>query len=337
MILPSAMALTLAISVGTVPKPSGQISDLPDIGTFQGTEWAGIKLGAHTDSDLKKLFKAGKGGIRPESLRLPNSGSAVRVDALMDARGAKAKVKAIRVEFNNWQSLEPTTKLLGVDPVRLYQRDRWEDWSIAYYPGKGVAALQLEDKAFVFLMGSPVLMDQAVRKFSLQPTDIVKRPDPGENWDRVVTYDMARVRVEQTKTNRVPSELDSRARSRIEQDFEDRLRRVSRGSLIYGFNQGGSFDINVSIGGFNDKSEADVRYNSSLTAQTPYGPITVTQSHSLRMKKDYRRQVTDGADTIMRRMFSEADKKIRSLGPPPMDSKRTEAEFQLMEDLTPEG
>lgn len=152
-----------------------------------------------------------------------------------------------------------------------------------------------------------------------------------------MTYDSVSVRVEQSKTDRVPNELDGRARSRIEQDFEDRLRRVSRGPLVYGFGHGGVFDIDVTIGGYNDKNEADVRYNSTLTAESPYGPITVTQSYSFRMKKDYRREVSNGTDTIMRRMFAEAEKKIRSLGPPPMNAKRTEAEFQLMKDLTPEG
>lgn len=336
MIWSSALAVTLIVSNGVPTASVLQDYNTADIGSFDGSQWGGIKLGIHTDPDLKKLFKAGKGGIRPESLRLASSGSR-KVDALMDARGSKAKVKALRIEFSSGQNLEPIALSLGVDHVTLYQQGRWEDWSIAYFPGKGVAALQLEDQAFVFVLGNPNLMDQAVRKFAQEPTEIVRRPDPGEDWDRVVSYDSVRVRVEQSKTDRIPSELDSRARSRIEQDFEDRLRRVSRGPLVYGFGHGGTFELEVDIGGFNDKNEADVRYNSTLTADTPYGAITVTQYHSLRMKKDYRREVSNGADLIMRRMFGETEKKIRSLGPPPMNALRTEAEFQLMKDLTPEG
>lgn len=335
MIWSSALALTMIMPSSISAAPALQDYNTADIGSFNGSEWGGIKLGIHTDPELKRLFKAGKGGIRPESLRFPVQG-ARKVDALMDARGAKAKVKAIRIEFGSEQDLQPITQGLGVEPVTLYQQDRWEDWSVAYYPGKGVAALQLEGRSFVFLMGNPNLMDQAVRRFAQEPTEIVRRPDPGEDWDRVVTYDYVQVRVEQTKSGRIPSELDSRGRSRIEQDFEDRLRRVMRGPLVYGFGHSGSFTLNVEIGGYNDNGEADVRYNANLTAETPYGPMTVAKSHYLRMKKDYRRQVSGGADLIMRQMFSEAEKRIRSLGPPPMNAKRTEAEFQLMADLTPE-
>lgn len=336
MIWTSALALTVIMSSGVPSASTLQDYNSEEIGSFNGSDWGGIKLGIHTDPDLKKLFRAGKGGIRPESLRLPGTGER-KVDALMDARGAKAKVKALRVEFSSGQNLEPITKDLGIEPVTLFQEGRWEDWSIAYYPGKGVAALQLEERAFVFLLGNPDLMDQAVRRFAQEPTEIVRRPDPGEDWDRVVTYDYVQVRVEQTKSGRIPSELDSRGRSRIEQDFEDRLRRVMRGPLVYGFGHSGSFTLNVEIGGYNDNGEADVRYNANLTAETPYGPMTVAKSHYLRMKKDYRRQVSGGADLIMRQMFSEAEKRIRALGPPPMNAKRTEAEFQLMKDLTPEG
>jgi hypothetical protein len=335
MIWSSALALTMIMPSSISATPALQDYNTADIGSFNGSEWGGIKLGLHTDPELKRLFKAGKGGIRPESLRFPVQGER-KVDALMDARGAKAKVKAIRIEFGSDQDLQPITQGLGVEPVTLYQQDRWEDWSVAYYPGKGVAALQLEGRSFVFLLGNPNLMDQAVRKFSLEETDIVRRPDPGEDWDRVVTYDYVSVRVEQSKTDRVPNDLDSRGRSRLEEDFEERLRRVIRGPLVYAFGNNGSFDLNINIGGYNDKGEADVRYNATLTAETPYGPITVTQSHSLRMKKDYRREVSSGADTVIRRVFGESEKKIRSLGPPPMNAKRTEAEFRLMADLTPE-
>lgn len=332
----SALALTLVLTGGQTAASGLRDYNTAEIGSFNGSEWGGIKLGVHTDPDLKRLFKAGKGGIRPESLRLAATGPR-KVDALMDARGAKAKVKAVRVEFDSGQNLDPIALGLGVEPVALYQEGRWEDWSVAHFPGKGVTALQLEGQAFVFLLGNPGLMDQAVTRFIDKPTEIVRRPDPGENWDRVVTYDFVRVKVEQSKSDRIPNELDSRGRSRVEQDFEERLRRVLRGPLVYGFGHNGSFELTVNIGGYNDKGEADVRYNSTLTAETPYGSMTVTQSHYLRMKKDYRREVSSGADTIMRRMFSEAEKKIRSLGPPPMNAKRTEAEFQLMKDLTPEG
>ncbi len=335
MLWSSALVLTLALTGGQNSE-AAQSYQTADISSFNGKEWGGIKLGVHTDSDLKKLFKAGKGGIRPESLLLPGPKSR-RVDVLMDARGAKAKVKAIRIEFSGAMVLDPISSALGSEPAIIYQPGRWEDWSLACYADKGITALQLEGKSYVFLLGDPDLMNQAARRFSPRPTDIVRRPDPGENWDRVVTYDYVNVKVEQSNSNRIPNELDSRGRSRIEEDFEGRLRRVLRGSLVYGFGKGGSFNLNINIGGFNDKSEADVRYNSTLTANTPYGSMTVTQSHSLRMKKDYRRAVSDGADVIVRRMFAEAEKKIRSLGPPPMNALRTEAELQMMADLTPEG
>jgi hypothetical protein len=330
-----SLAPLVAVVLGFGAQTSGFVA--PPIWSFDGSNWGGIKLGVHKDSELKKLFGAGKGGIRPEALKIPAQDAGLRLDALMDARGGKAKVKALRLEYTNPQDLEPITKNLGVEPMTLYQQERWEDWSIVSYPGKGICALQMNGRAFVFLLGDPRLMDNSLRRFSPDVTDVVERPDPGADWDRIVTYDSVRVSIEQSKTPKFPSELDSHARRRMESDVEAKLLRVVRGPAYYGMGGGGAFNVDVTIGGFNDKGESDVRYSATLTAETPYGPLTVTQSHSFRMKDDYRRRVWDGADQLLRMTFGEADKRIRALGPPPMNSKRMSAQEALMEDLTPEG
>lgn len=331
--MPMAPLLTLVLGI------TAQVSgfNTPPVWEFDGAVWGGIKLGVHKDPELKKLFGAGKGGIRPEALKIPVQDPTLRLDALMDARGSKAKVKALRLEYTKPQDLEILTEKLGVTPVNLYQEERWEDWSVAHYPGKGICALLLNDKAFVFLLGDPVLMENSLKRLSTDLTEVVERPDPGAFWDRIVTYDNVRVSVQQSKTPRVPTELDSYARRRIESDVEAKLIRVVRGPAFYGMGGGGSFTVDVTIGGFNDKGESDVRYSATLAAETPYGPLTVTQSHSFRMKDDYRRRVWDGTDHLLRLTFAEADKRIHALGPPPMNSKRMSAQELLMEDLTPEG
>jgi len=309
----------------------------PPLWEHDGKSWGGIKLGVHKDGDIKRLFGGGKGGIRPESLRIPSSDPSVRVDALLDARGAKAVVRAVRLEFSaNPPTLEEASEKLGVQATLLYQPDRWEDWSIAAFPGKGICTLLLEGKAWVWLLGDPDLMDRSLRVFSNEVTDVVERPDPGANWDRIVTYESVRVRVQQSKTSRVPDDLDSRGRRRLESDIEAKMLRVVRGAALYGMGGGGSFVVDVTIGAFNDKGESQVQFSAFLAADTPYGPLSVTKSHSLRMQDDYRRRLSDGADHLLRLTLSEAAAKIDSLGPPPMNSKRMAAQEALMEMLTPE-
>lgn len=309
----------------------------PPLWEHDGRSWGGIKLGIHKDGDIKKLFGGGKGAIRPESLRLPSADPSLRVDVLLDARGAKAVARAIRVEFSaNPPTLEEAADKLEVLPELLYQADRWEDWSIASFPEKGICALLLQGRAWVWLLGDPYLMDRSLRVFSREVTEVVERPDPGANWDRVVTYESVRVRVQQSKSPRVPDDLDSRGRRRLESDIEAKMLRVVRGAALYGMGGGGAFEVDVTIGAYNDKGESQVQLSSALTAATPYGPLTVTKSHSFKMKDDYRRRVSDGADHLLRMTLSEASSKIDSLGPPPLNSKRMAAQEALMEMLTPE-
>lgn len=325
----------LALSMGLILQAPG--FSPPPLWEHDGKSWGGIKLGIHKDPDIKRLFGGGKGGIRPESLRLASSDPSVRVDALLDARGSKAVVRAVRLEFSaNPPTLEEASDKLGVQPSLLFQPNRWEDWSVAAFPGRGICALLLEGKAWVWLLGDPELMDRSLRVFSNEVTEVVERPDPGANWDRVVTYESVRVRVQQSKTSRVPDDLDSRERRRLESDIEAKMLRVVRGPALYGMVGGGSFEVEVTIGAYSDKGESQVQFSSVLNAETPYGPLTVTKSHSLRMKDDYRRRVSDGADHLLRMTLSEAASRIDSLGPPPLNSKRMAAQEALMEMLTPE-
>ncbi len=331
--------MSLAGSVALCAGLIFQTSDFtpPPLWTFDGLSWGGVKLNVHKDGDIKKLFGGGKGGIRPEALRLTSSDPSIRVDALMDARGSKAVVRALRVEYAvNPPSVQEAAEKLGIEPVYFYQPERWENWCIAAFPGRGTCALILDGKAWVWLLGSDHLMESSLRVFSREETQVVERPDPGANWDRVVTYESVRVSIQQSKTPRVPDELDSRARRRLESDVEAKMLRVVRGPALYGMGGGGSFTVDVTVGGFNDKGESMVQFSSSLNASTPYGPLTVSQSHSLKMRDSYRRRVADGADHLLRITLSEAAKRIEALGPPALNSKRMDAHETLMEMLTPE-
>lgn len=332
MALASFVFLALAAQDGIQVQP---------LSAFDGRQWSGLILGEQKDPDLKKLFKAGKGSIRGEGMLVPTQGSTgVRVDALLDGRGAKATLQAIRVEYTvNAPTLDDLVEDLKEEPDIRWQADRWEDWAIAAFPKRGIIAVIKEAGSRrpvmdAFFLARPELVQESVSRFSRTETDVVEVPDPGYDWDRVLGFGDIEVQVNQDATARVPEDLTERGRDRLQERVEDWLRSLRRGPVVYDRISRGRYLINVRLGAFNDKGESRVNYSAKLNAGSPYGPVEVSASSTRTIKDRYLTRISDDIEDLMDQIDRNAVERVRKLGPPPVSQKRDQAVANLMDLLT---
>jgi hypothetical protein len=311
------------------------------LSSFDGKKWSGLILGEQRDPDLKRLFKAGKGSVRGEGMLVPTRGSTgVRVDALLDGRGAKATLQAIRVEYKeNAPSIEDLVEELKEEPEVRFQTGRWEDWALLAFPNRGIIAVLKEvsrDRPVIdaFFLARPNAVKEALGSFSREETDVVEVPDPGFDWDRVVGFGEIEVQINQDATARLPADLTERSRDRLQDRVEDWLRDLRRGPVVYDRLSRGRYLINVRLGAFNDKGESRVSYSAKLNAGTPYGPIEVSAGNNRTIKDRYLTRISDDIEDLMDMIDRNTVERVRKLGPPPANQKRDQAVEDLMDRLT---
>lgn len=330
-------ALVAAGALAGIQVPALETRPLVE---FKNGAWAGIVLGQDTDSSIKQRFKGGKGAVRPEGLLIPtDSALGIRVDALMDGRGGKAKVQAIRVEYDrNAPTLPELQEALGEEAVPGYQAGRWEDWILAFFPKSGivgvVAGETRREAPRVWFLASPDRVARAMMRFDKEPTEVVEVPDPGEDWDRILEFGELDVKVDQSRSDKVPVELDAGGRQRIADAIEDEYFRRRRLPMAYNRLSRGEVNFSVTIGRFNDRDHANVTISASLQTRSPYGPLSASDSLTVTIKDNYRRRVLDAAMDLVDRLDRQVADKVSKLGPPPIEQKRRDALNTLMDDLT---
>jgi opacity protein-like surface antigen len=305
------------------------------IETFNGQSWAGLTLGEDTDGSIKRAFQTEKGAVRPEALKFVNDRrDGVRVDALLDGRGGKAVLRAIRVQYDDqYPDLQKLSETLAERPLELWPRERTEDWRVLAFMQRGVIAVVAGSGArqytpIVFLC-DPKRMAASLEDYEERETPIGRPFDPGQDWDRVVRF--GQIRWDFSYGKNKPEEFNGfwqrDLKNRIEDDITDSRR------LRYDSRVGGSVTVNMSTGDFRD-GEAEFRFNITMHAQTPYGSVTKFGNESRKISGNRRSRVHDLFRDAWRELEDEVVQAVRSFGPEPVSAARDRTLAVLMDALT---
>lgn len=312
--------MTTAIAILLLGTYADRLAPKP-LETFDGKAWAGLSLGNMTDADIKQKFSTEKGAIRPEALRITTlKDSGVRVDALLNGRGSKAVMGAIRVEFDNPPKLEELADKLGEQPVAMYNRERHEDWRVLAFIDHGILAMDVAGTVDTFVLCPPDQVRDALKVFYKERVPVTAPVDPGRNWDRILRFNDVDVSVS-LGSNR-PSTLDYDWRRRVERRLQNEGESTRRGSLRYGSSYTGQLEIRVSSDKFDKDGDSNFTVSVAVTGSSPYGQIRQSTSSSKKIWNSYERRVEDLFDDAM----SDLDRYVRSavqkLGAPPKEELR---------------
>ncbi len=301
------------------------VIDPAPLASFGGQDWSGLTLNRDTDSDIKRKFKTEKGAVRPEGLKLvAEKGSTIRVDPLLDGRGGKAVMRAIRVEYKGrGPSIFDLTDAWDERPVEMYQRGRTEDWHLEFFETRGVIAVVLQNETHpsVFILCDPDRLAVVQRQFTNERTRIERPRDPGEGWDRTVRFSNANVNVD------LDGSRPERMGRRWMDDFTDSVREEARyykGDTLRSGGGSGSMTINVTSGRFRDDT-ATFKVNLSLYTKTPYGDLTRFSDESRTIESSHRARGVDLVRAALREMDDNIRRTVRAFGPEPVEASRMRA------------
>lgn len=115
----------------------------PELSTFDGQNWGGLRFERDKDADIKKQFRTVKGPIRPEAL-LFETVDGTQINALLKGRGAKATLIGFTYQGPR-MDVSDLGKMFSGQWGETFPRVRFEDVSWRMNADKGVAALVAQD------------------------------------------------------------------------------------------------------------------------------------------------------------------------------------------------
>jgi hypothetical protein len=287
-------------------------------------------LGETTDGDIKKRFQTEKGAVRPEALKfLTVKGSGVRVDALLDGRGDKAVMRAIRLEYDAPMNLDRIAEDLKEEPVSMYLRERHENWRVMAFIDHGVLAVDLDGRCDTFFLCPPGSVGTALRDFFDRQSDITTPRDPGEGWDRVVRFRFTSSSVSLGSSK--PDALDADWRRRLGRRLENEAESIREPALRYNSSADGTLSINVTSDKFDKDGEANFTVSVALSTATPYGRLDKSSSRSRKIDRSYDRRLTDMLNDALYDLARDVRYAVQKMGPPSREESRKRALDRLMD------
>ncbi|MBL8059756.1 MAG: hypothetical protein JNK63_03455 [Chthonomonas sp.] len=323
-------ALLLAGLVGAtplVPEP---------IDRFIGISWSGIRIGATTDADIKRTFGTEKGAVRPEALNVKVvEGTPFRVDALLDGRGDKAKVTAIRLGYSQPVPLTEILKPFPDEAVTYYHEGRIEDWNLSVIETRGIGIFALQGQAKVALLLPPAKLEELTAGLSMAPTEVLE-------YDPKFTDDELLVEYGDVGVTLTSSKINFRSKREIENDIEDELTRRSRAKYL-DYNRSGRATLSARI---------DVRYDDrrqtltidaqlSVYGENALGKVSASGSDSSRWTKiveapriESSRAILDIVEEARTDLERNFDAAVRRQRPPTKEEIRNQTWAQIIDRAT---
>lgn len=286
---------------------------LPPLDQFDGARVGDIIFGQTADKDLKKMFKVGKGAMRPEAL-VVSSDERWRADALLAGRGADAKAIGVWFESKRASVLEDLVKDLA-DAEKLYAVDRSSDWFVQAYPARGIALFAVREGNREFVEGV-LLTDkdrliQLSRSLKSEETRMLDLQRIFERKDRTVylrSFDLS-------VTRKNIDIGDVRREERLLSDLAER--RAESRNIVFDRRGEGRVLITVAI----DFEKTNV--SASLSGSNEVGAISGSGSASaekFKVANDVayydRRAVEDAVLEALRDALNSAERAIRDQRPP---------------------
>lgn len=297
----------------------GQSLRLPDLAAYDMKTVDRVVLGQTADKDLKKLYKVGKGAMRPEGLVISND-EQWRVDALLNGRGGDAKAIAVWYEAKRAVEFSDFTRDLG-PAERSFVRNRSSDWSVNAWPERGIAMFVTRDGNRDYVEGI-LLTDKdriltMTRALEAQPTEILDLQAIFDRKDRRVFIRSFDVDISSKNINIG----DQRREERFIQSFAER--RWETRDILFG-RDGGTISISINI----DFEKTNV--SVSLSGKNEVGPVSGSGSSTarkFRVERDvaqYRREyVEDAVLDALTDAVRAAERAIAGQKPPtPADDRR---------------
>lgn len=297
----------------------GQSLRLPDLAAYDMKTVDRVVLGQTADKDLKKLYKVGKGAMRPEGLVISNDDQ-WRVDALLNGRGGDAKAIAVWYEAKRAVDFSDFTRDLG-PAERSFVRNRSSDWSVNAWPERGIAMFVARDGNRDYVEGV-LLTDKdriltMTRALEAQPTEILDLQAIFDRKDRRVFIRSFDVDISSKNINIG----DQRREERFIQSFAER--RWETPDVLFG-RDGGTISISINI----DFEKTNV--SVSLSGKNEVGPVSGSGSSTarkFRVERDvaqYRREyVEDAVLDALSDAIRAAEQLIANQKPPtPQDDRR---------------
>jgi len=250
---------------------------------FDGTTYRGISFDESSDSFIKKVFASEKGAYRPEGFLLKTQDPNLRkVEVLLDGRGSKARMTALRLwPSKNFElDVVDLENQLGIPSIEEYQDRRFSDWGVAKFAEKGVLALfefgrgnrERNRKVVSLILTTPNRADSRDRlQEDSTPIDSLKRLL--DNMERRILISGLNLNLSTDKIRNLRSRDDNDLSYTAQREISSRYFVMGRGGN----------DIQVSV---NINKKGNVSVNASLTSSNDIGRLSISSSSSCRLKVD---------------------------------------------------
>lgn len=262
------------------PAVAQGLFEAPAVTAFDGKAWGGLVIGESTDADIKKACKTQKGAVRPEAMVLTQaSGSQVRVDVMMDGRGAKAKLNGFRVAFaDGGPTVDDVARTLKMDPETWFPRERYDEWRLVTFPEKGIT-LFIEgegrtERASLVLLCRPGRVRDALADCERDATSVRSFREFARKYDdRCVEIGTVSVDVGRLKGIHLTDER------RAESDLVSMVRDMRMGDEVV-LRRGGAGTLSVSVTASYDSGDRSGSLSASATlgGSTELGRVYASSS-----------------------------------------------------------
>lgn len=304
----------------------------PKLTDFTVQTWGSLEFGRTTQEGIKKAYKNTRGDFRNSVELKMSPAQPYKVFALFPNVKKEATLDSVVLCFKNetdGPSLDSLKTALGTDLKRTYPPTRHDDWSIAIWPNRGIAALLLREQAVWVLLGDPARVSRIGAGFADTAPTVTDVPDPSAGKKKEIVFgsvsaDFSLTRMDVNK---------NRERDNIEREVQRPL--TSDSVLRYDSGSDGTYRVSVSATNHDDK-DGSGSVSASLEGVSPYGKISVSEYESFTVRKQTRRlEDTNYFRTLERVERTLADKARKALdkqGPPKPEDVRHAAWEQLVED-----
>ncbi|MCH7945797.1 MAG: hypothetical protein IIC73_07270 [Armatimonadetes bacterium] len=246
----------------------------PPIEAFDGKQWAGMVLGRTTDAEIKRMYQTQRGAVYPEALAFRPLQTAPYVDALLDGRGAKARVQGFLIRYGNGgPTPEAIAEALDEQPSLWYHPGRTEPWHAAVFWKRGVVLIVDEDQPDGRARGILLCLPEAVQNAMIDMTTVVtpyeNRPDPGRNWNRSVNVWGLDLSLD------LAPGVDEGEFEGLEKEVEDVAVSLGTGPRVV-YIRGGRSRYTVEVSAVYDLEKDEMVWTgwASMSAGTPYGQVS---------------------------------------------------------------
>ncbi|HEX9996997.1 MAG TPA: hypothetical protein VGB45_07640 [Abditibacterium sp.] len=255
---------------------------IPPLSTFNGARWGDLVIGQTSFRAVQKSYETGKGDFERSTELTQPKNSPVRVDLLWNLRGKEEILGAIAVRFTG--DGPKMSEIAGIfDPksefeVPFYWRGRYEDWRVAQFAPRGVAAFCMRydqdesapEFAPLLLLCEPRALQSVARTLSAEFAPVERRFDPHENKPKVMEFSGISVDIDLDDNLRLP--WSERPRT-----FDQIAEADAEGTIRYYRNGSGTYAVKVT-GDDNGKKGGSISATVTIAGNGPYGALRATAS-----------------------------------------------------------